>query len=290
VQGRPFVRGEQNNVNRVRVAVNFFETMGIPLLAGRAFTAADSLAAPRVALINEAAVRKFFPNEQPLGRRFGSSPETSGQIEVIGVVRDAKYNSVREDAPATMYVPYTQSPIGAMAFEVRTASDPVSTVGAIREAVRQADPNVPLTNVSTQMEAIEARFSQERLFAQAYAFFGGLALLVAAVGLFGVMSYSVARRVNEIGVRMALGAQRADVVRMIMRESMLLVVPGVMIGIAAAVTSGRLVAASLFGLQPTDAITISIAVLILLAVSTLAGYLPARRAARVDPMVALRAE
>jgi ABC-type antimicrobial peptide transport system permease subunit len=140
------------------------------------------------------------------------------------------------------------------------------------------------------MEAIEARFSQERLFAQAYAFFGGLALLVAAVGLFGVMSYSVARRVNEIGVRMALGAQRADVVRMIMRESMLLVVPGVMIGIAAAVTSGRLVAASLFGLQPTDAITISIAVLILLAVSTLAGYLPARRAARVDPMVALRAE
>jgi predicted permease len=290
VQGRPFVRGEQNNVNRVRVAVNFFETMGIPLLAGRAFTAADSLAAPRVALINEAAVRKFFPNEQPLGRRFGSSPETSGQIEVIGVVRDAKYNSVREDAPATMYVPYTQSPIGAMAFEVRTASDPVSTVGAIREAVRQADPNVPLTNVSTQMEAIEARFSQERLFAQAYAFFGGLALLVAAVGLFGVMSYSVARRVNEIGVRMALGAQRADVVRMILRESMLLVVPGVLIGIAAAVTSGRLVAASLFGLQPTDAITISIAVLILLAVSTLAGYLPARRAARVDPMVALRAE
>ncbi len=290
VQGRPFVRGQQNDVNRVRVAANFFDTMGIPLVAGRAFTVGDNLAAPRVAIINEAAVRKFFPNESPLGRRFGSNPETSGQIEVIGVVRDAKYNSVREDAPATMYVPYTQGPVGGMAFEVRTASDPASTVGAIREAVRQADPNVPLMNVSTQMEQIEARFSQERLFAQAYALFGGLALLVAAVGLFGVMSYSVARRVNEIGLRMALGAQRLDVVRMIMRESIVLVGVGVVIGIGAALASGRLVATLLFGLQPTDAVTIVLAVAVLLAVSTLAGYVPARRAARVDPMVALRAE
>ena len=177
-----------------------------------------------------------------------------------------------------------------MAFEVRTAGDPASAVGAIREAVRQVDPNVPLMNVSTQMEQIEARFAQERLFAQAYALFGGLALLVAAVGLFGVMSYSVARRVNEIGVRMALGAQRLDVVRMIMRESTLLVAAGVVIGIAAALASGRLVAALLFGVQPTDAATIALAVVLLLTVSTLAGYLPARRAARVDPMVALRSE
>jgi predicted permease len=290
VQGRPFVRGEQNNVNRVRVAANFFDTMGIPLLTGRGFTAADNQAAPRVAVINEAAVRKFFPNENPLGRRFGSNPETSSEIEVVGVVRDAKYNSVRDDAPATMYVPYTQSPVGGMAFEVRTATEPTSAVGAIREAVRQADPNVPLTNVSTQMEAIEGRFAQERLFAQAYALFGGLALLVAAVGLFGVMSYSVARRVNEIGVRMALGAQRFDVVRMIMRESIVLVGAGIVIGIGAALASGRLVATMLFGLQPTDPGTIALAVAVLLTVSALAGYLPARRAARVDPMVALRAE
>jgi predicted permease len=290
VQGRPFVRGEQNNVNRVRVAANFFDTMGIPLLTGRGFTAADNQAAPRVAVINEAAVRKFFPNENPLGRRFGSNPETSSEIEVVGVVRDAKYNSVRDDAPATMYVPYTQSPVGGMAFEVRTATEPTSAVGAIREAVRQADPNVPLTNVSTQMEAIEGRFAQERLFAQAYALFGGLALLVAAVGLFGVMSYSVARRVNEIGVRMALGAQRFDVVRMIMRESIVLVGAGIVIGIGAALASGRLVATLLFGLQPTDPGTIALAVAVLLTVSALAGYLPARRAARVDPMVALRAE
>ena len=290
VQGRPYTRGPHNDISRVRIAPNFFETMGIPLLAGRGFTAADNLAAPRVAVVNEAAVRKFFPDENPLGRRFGSAPEESGQIEVVGVVRDAKYNSVRDDAPATMYVPYTQNPLGPMAFEVRTASDPAAAVNAIREAVRQVDANVPLMNVSTQMEQIEGRIGQERLFAQAYALFGGLALVVAAVGLFGVMSYSVARRVNEIGVRMALGARRLDVVQMILRESTVLVAAGIAVGIATALASSRLIAALLFGLQPTDPATIAIAVLVLITVSALASYLPARRAARVDPMVALRAE
>ena len=290
IQGRPYTRGPHNDISRVRIAPNFFETMEIPLQAGRGFTEADSFSAPRVAVINEAAVHKFFPNENPLGRRFGSSPETSGQIEVVGVVRDVKYNSVRDAAPATMYVPYTQSPLGPMAFEVRTATDPATAVNAIREAVRQVDANVPLMNMSTQMEQIERRFGQERLFAQAYALFGGLALVVAAVGLFGVMSYSVARRVNEIGVRMALGARRFDVVRMILRESTVLVAAGVVAGIAAALASSRLIAALRFGVQPTDPATIATAVLVLLAVSALASYLPARRAARVDPMIALRAE
>jgi predicted permease len=290
VQGRPYTRGPHNDISRVRIASNFFETMGIPLQVGRVFTESDNFGAPRVAVINEAAVRKFFPNENPLGRRFGGTFEESSQIEVVGVVRDAKYNSVRDDAPATMYVPYTQGPIGGMAFEVRTAGDPSAAVASIREAVRQADANVPLMNVATQMEAIETRFAQERLFAQAYALFGGLALLVAAVGLFGVMSYSVSRRVTEIGVRMALGARRLDVVRMILRESIVLVAAGIAAGITAALASSRLIAALLFGLQPTDPATIGLAVLLLLAVSALAGYLPARRAARVDPMVALRTE
>src|SRR5207247_10347636 len=132
----------------------------------------------------EAAVRKLVPNENPLGRRFGSSPEDSGQIEVVGVVRDVKYNSVREAAPATMYVPYLQNPVRDMAFEVRTAADPGMTTGSIREAVRQVDPNVPLMNVSTQIEQIDQRMAQERLFAQAYALFGSLALLLASIGLF----------------------------------------------------------------------------------------------------------
>ena len=149
---------------------------------------------------------------------------------------------------------------------------------------------MPLMNVSTQMEQIEGRIGQERLFAQAYALFGGLALVVAAVGLFGVMSYTVARRVNEIGVRMALGATRVDVVRMILGESTVLVAAGIAVGIAVALASSRLIAELLFGLRPTDSATIATAVLVLVAVSAVASYLPARRAARVDPMVALRAE
>ena len=140
-----------------------------------------------------------------------------------------------------MYVPYPQTRVGSAVFEVRTAGDPASVAGGIREAVRQIDPNLPLMDVSTQIEQVERRFPQEKLFAQAYALFGGLALLLASIGLFGLMSYSVSRRTNEIGIRMALGAQRGDVLRLVMRESMILVVVGVVIGLAAAFGAGRLV-------------------------------------------------
>jgi predicted permease len=290
VQGRPFTRGPHNDINRVRIAPNFFQTMEMRLLAGREFSTVDAFEAPRVAIINDAAVRKFFPNEPPLGRRFGSNPEKSGEFEIVGVVSDAKYNSLRDEAPPTMYVPYTQNAVGGMAFEVRTAADPAGTVGAIREAVRQVDPNLPLVNVTTQIEQIEARFGQERLLARAYATFGGLALLVAAIGLFGLTSYTVARRTNEIGVRMALGARPRDVRRMIMRESLVLVLVGIGLGGAAALAAGRLVASLLFGLQPTDPATMTAAILVVAGVSALAGYLPARRASSVDPMAALRQE
>ena len=290
VQGRPYTRGPHNDINRVRIAANFFETMEMPMLFGRSFSVRDTQGAPRVAVINEAAVRKFFGGASPLGARFGSSLETSGDIEVVGVVRDAKYESVREEAPATMYVPYTQGPAGGMAFEIRTAGVPEDAVTSIREAVRQVDAAVPLMNLSTQTELIETRFAQERLIAQAYAIFGGLALLVAAIGLFGLMSYTVARRTNEIGVRMALGARPRDVRRMIMRESLVLVLVGIGLGGAAALAAGRLVASLLFGLQPTDTATITAAILVVAGVSTLAGYLPARRASAVEPMAALRQE
>jgi predicted permease len=290
VQGRPYTRGPHNDINRVTIAANFFELMGIPLLTGRAFTKNDDQKAPRVAVINETAARRFFPNENPLGRRFGSSPENSSDIEVVGIVRDAKYNSVRDAAPATMYVPYLQTGVRDMSFEVRTAVDPGTTIASIRDAVRQVDPNVPLMNVSTQMEQIDVRMAQERLFAQAYALFGGLALLVASIGLFGLMSYNVTRRTNEIGIRMALGAQRRDVLGMVMRESLLLVAVGLAVGLGAALAAGRFVTALLFGLAPSDMPTIALAVTVMILVSAFAGYLPARRASRVDPMVALHYE
>ena len=292
VQGRPYsledARSQATTINRVRIAPNFFETMGMPLLRGRQFTDRDNVPPSSVAIINEAAVRKFFPNEDPIGRRFGNSPETSGQIEIVGIVRDAKYNALRDPAPATMYVPYAQYPVGAMAFVIRTTADPSNAMPAVRAAVRQVDPNVPLMDMSTQMEQIERRFAQERVFAQAYSLFGGLALLVAAIGLFGLMSYSVTRRTTEIGIRMALGAERQTVLQMVMRESLLLVAIGAIVGVVAALGAGRFVTSLLYGLEPTDATTTALAVAVMLAVSAFAGYLPARRAARLDPMLALR--
>lgn len=290
IQGRPDPGRQSGGINRLVVASNFFETMEIPLLFGRTFTVRDNQTGPKAAVINEAAAHKYFPNENPIGLRFGSQLEKNSEIEIVGVVRDAKYNSVREAAPATLYVPYLQNRVGGVAFEVRTAGDPSKSIGAIREAVKQVDSNVPLVGMSTQMEQIDNRFAQERIFAQAYGLFGGLALLVASIGLFGLMSYSVARRTNEIGVRMALGAGRWDVVRMVMRESLLLVFIGVVIGLGAALAAGRLVATLLFGLAPTDWVTITAASAVMIAVSALAGYLPARSASRVDPMVALRYE
>jgi predicted permease len=291
VQGRTYAPDVRDDILRVVVSPSFFETMEIPLLVGRGFTARDVDGAPLVTIINEAAARKHFPNESPLGRRFGSSIEDAGKLEIVGVLRDAKYNSVRDAVLPTMYVPYRQlTSSTTTTFEVRTAGDPLAVMNTIREAVRQIDPNLPVMDLSTQMEQLEKRFLQEKVFAQAYALFGGLALLVASVGLFGLMSYSVARRTNEIGIRMALGAQRQDVLRLVMRESMTLVVAGVSIGIVTALGAGRLVASLLFGLAPTDALTMFAALTVMLLVSGLAGYLPARRASRVDPMVALHYE
>jgi ABC-type antimicrobial peptide transport system permease subunit len=206
------------------------------------------------------------------------------------VLKDVKYDSVRDAAPPTMYVPYAQTRLGGSVFAIRTAGQPTSATGAIREAVRQIDPNLPLMDVSTQIEQVERRFLQEKVIAQAYSLFGGLALLVASVGLFGLMSYNVARRTNEIGIRMALGAQRQDVLRLIMRESMVLVAIGVVVGLGVAIGTSRFVRTLLYGLAPTDVMTIVLAVAVMVLVSAIAGFIPARRASRVDPMVALHYE
>jgi predicted permease len=289
-QGRTEVDRQRDVVHRVRAAANFFDALGIPLRGGRLFTERDTLAAPRVGVINEAAARKFFGDADPIGQRFGSSPETSGQFEVIGVVRDAKYNTLREPAPPTLYVPYAQSPLTGMAFAVRTSVDPAGVMPAVRAAVRDIDSSLPVMEMSTQMEQIERRFEQERVFARAYALFGGLALLVASIGLFGLMSYNVTRRTGEIGIRMALGAEQRSVLRMVMRESMTLVAIGVVVGVAAAAGAGRFLASLLFGIEAYDALTSGAAVALLVAVAAVAGFLPARRASRVDPMLALRHE
>lgn len=294
VQGRAYAaesrERDSNSINRMVVSPNFLETMGIPVVGGRGLSDSDNQSAPKVVVINQAAARQFFPNENPIGRHFGSSLETTGQLEVVGVVRDAKYDSVRDAAPPTMYVPVAQTRLGGAVLEIRTAGSPTGAVAGVREAVRQIDPNLPVLDVSTQLEQIERRFSQERTFAVAYALFGGVAVALAAVGLFGLMSYSVARRTNEIGIRMALGARREDVLRLVLGESMVLVVTGVVLGVATALAASRLVTKLLFGLAPTDSLSVLGAVVVMMLVSAIAGYLPARRASRVDPMVALHAD
>ena len=288
VRGRVYAPDQRDSINRLVISPNFFDTMEIRMLTGRGFTSRDDGPAPKVVVINETAAKKYFPGENPIGQRIGSSVENNSQMEIVGVVKDAKYDSVRDAAPPTMYVPYPQTRLGTATIEVRTAGEPGAATAGIREAVRQVDPNLPMMDVSTQIEQIERRFQQEKVFAQAYALFGGLAMLLAAIGLFGLMSYSVARRTNEIGIRMALGAQRQDVLRLVLFESMTLVAIGVVVGVAVAMGAGRLIETLLFGLAGIDTVSIAMAVLVMVLVSALAGFLPARRASRVDPMVALR--
>ena len=274
------------------VAANFLETMEMAILLGRGLNPHDDERAPKVAVVNQTMARKYFGDQNPIGRRFGfgGRRENAGQIEIVGVVGDAKYTGLRQDIAPTVYTPYVQDPAGQMNFEVRTAGDATAMVSLIREAVREVDANLPLFAVKTQTQQAEESLAQERLFATLSSFFGVLALILACIGLYGVTSYGVARRTNEIGIRMALGATAPRVTGMVMRESMLVVFIGVVIGLSAALATTRLVAAMLFGLAPTDPLTISFAVLLMLVVAALAGYIPARRASKIDPMIALRYE
>jgi predicted permease len=285
------VQGQTQDVGAHVMAVSpgFFDTLEIPVLLGRGFTEHDLAQPTTVAMINETAAKKYFGSDNPVGRRIGQDVDRSGTAEIVGVIRDTKYNNLREPAPPTWYQLLPRD-ARSLAVVVRTAGDPSAMIDTMRAAMQKVDPELPVTGVTTQTDNIENRVSQERLFALAYSLFGGLALLLACIGLFGLMSYSVSRRTNEIGIRMALGAQRSGVVGMVLRESMIMVAIGVTLGLAGALAAGRLIAAVLFGLEPNDVWTITAAIGLMAAVSLAAGYLPARRASRVDPMVALRYE
>ena len=288
IQGQTSEKAAEENMYMMDVSPAFFSTMGIAVLRGRAFTDRDDTKAPKVAIINEAAARELFPDGDVLGRRIGGSFEKSNDYEIIGVVRDAKYASVRDPGPPTMYRCAWQGPARSLNVVLRTAGDPLAMTETARAAMREVDPTLPIQRFTSQTEQISLRFAQERLFATAYTAFGALALVLACIGLFGLMSYGVARRTTEIGIRMALGARRSTVVAMVMGESMRLVAIGLAVGLAAALWAGRFVKTVLYGLSTTDPATISVAVTAIALVSALAGYLPARRASHVDPMEALR--
>jgi predicted permease len=235
----------------------------------------------------------YFPNADPIGKRIHDTyPDNLADFEIVGVVADAKYNSLSEKIPKRFYLPAFNpiNPLGQANFEIRTFANPAAVASAIREAVKAADATLPTPQIHTMDELIDGSLVRERMTTRLSTFFGFLALLLACIGLYGVMSYSVARRTNEIGIRMALGAQRGNVIWLVMRETLWMALIGVVIGVAAVLAVTRLIASMLFSVGATDPVAILIAVLVMLGVAALAGYIPARRASHVDPMVALHYE
>jgi putative ABC transport system permease protein len=281
-------------IGQNHVSDGYFETMGIPVLLGRTFTRNDSATAPKVAILNETAARFYFGDRNPLGARldFGKTPISDGVYEVVGVVRNVKHNSLREDTPRFVFLPVSQARdyLDRLALAVRTSSNSLDLAPIIRQRIRVVGSNILVTETATLDQQIDRSLLQERLVSTLSGSFGLMALLIAAIGLYGIMSYSVVRRTRELGIRMALGARSGAVVWLVLRETLLTVGLGIGLGTPAALLLGRTIGSLIYGLKPSDPVTVSGSVLILGVVATLAGYLPARRASKVDPMVALRHE
>ena len=274
------------------IGPRFFETMGIPVLLGRGPNTRDTVNAPRVAFVNESVVKTAFPDRSPLSATIYQWGSDLG-YEIAGVVADAHYARVKQEPPPTIYIPYEQNPRGinsSLDFAVRTLGPPEAFVGSVRALVRELDPNLPLIDVQTQRHVINEQLAQERLFAGLSTAFGMLALTLACIGIYGVVAYSVARRTGEVGIRMALGARYGDIIWLALRRTMALVALGVACGVAGALALTRLISGTLFGVQPSDPATFAVAAVLLVLVALLAASLPARRAARIHPMEALRCE
>jgi predicted permease len=267
--------------------------VGIPLLLGREIGLQDTETSPRVAVINESMARFYFGQANPIGRKFTIDDTSSkGPVEIVGVARDARDHQLKGKVQRRFYIPVSQAlgSIAGLNFEIRTAGNPVAVAEAVRKQIKSFDANVPINSVRALNELAERSISDQILIARISSFFAGLALLLAAIGLYGILSYSVAGRTREIGVRMALGAQRGSVLRMVLEEAGKLVVLGVVIGVPASLLASRLFLSMLFGLKTTDPGSMALVIAVLLAITLLASYIPARRATKVDPMVALRYE
>lgn len=279
---------EDDNV----VGNDYFRTMRIPILAGRAFNAQDTASSTKVAIINEALARKRFPNVNPIGKRFRTEDGPKADwIQIVGICGNTRYAQVKNEPPPVFYAPYVQqSEVGSMTYQIRTHASEAALVPALRRIVQQADPDLPMINVRTERQQIDATMTIERTFAALTTGFGLLALLLASVGIYGIMAYTVSQRTNEIGIRLALGALPAQIRGMVLRESTWITAAGLVAGVAGALALTRLVKSMLYGIAPYDPVTLLAAVLLLLGVALLASWIPARRAAGVQPMEALRHE
>ena len=265
--------------------------MGIPLRLGRDLTWQDREQSRHVVVVNESLARTLFGTTQPIGQwLIHPNEKAADAMEIIGVAADAKFSDVRRPAPPTIYEPYVKHPQGLMTFAVRTAGDPEALAGSIRDAVAAVDPSVPLFDFWSQRTQIDVAIRQERLFANLVSGFGLLALLLACLGIYGTLSYSVARRTPEIGLRMALGASRRDVIGLMLRESAGPVAVGVIVGIAGVAATARVIQTMLFGVTHYDMPTLLAALAVLVVSALVAAWLPSARASRVEPMLALRQE
>jgi predicted permease len=285
------------------IGPNYFATLGVPIIAGRDFTINDRHIVkhgpeewnwtPTTVMINEKFAKKYFAGRNPIGLHlgFGTDPGTPTDMEVIGVVKDFKYTNLRDEIPEQAYIPYLGDRfLGGMTIYVRTTGDANQLMSTVRSTVRDTDPNAPVYAMRTTEVTIHESLSMERMIASLSAVFGFLATLLAVIGLYGVMAYTVAQRTREVGIRIALGAARSKVIWLVMREVLLLVAIGVIAGVTASLALTRVVQSQLFGLTPHDPLTLGLATAALALVACAAGYIPALRASRLDPMVALRYE
>ncbi len=293
IEGHTPPPGQVINLDLNIVGPEYCRTMKMPLMRGRDFTARDVAGAPRVVIVNETTARAYWPNQEPIGKHIilgspgGGQPEV---VEVIGVVRDSRYRSLTDPVRPAMLLPTGQHYSADLSLYVRAAGDPKSLIEAVRREVRALDRQLPVYRVRTLEEQKSNSLYSERVTALLLTAFGVMALLLAAMGIYGVMAYSVNQRTREIGIRMALGAQRNDVMRLVLRQGMLMVGSGIVLGLAGTIASTRLIKSFLYGLSATDPITFAVVALLLTFIALLACYVPAKRAAKVDPMVALRYE
>ena len=289
IQGRPpAAPGEEPSANHRIVTPDFFQALGIPLVRGRSFSDRDTEKAPMVAVVDEAFVRRHFPGEDPIGRGIDIGNGSDGFYEIVGVVRDVHHGGLDASADPTMYVPYRQDVFSAMWVMVKTQGDPAQMAGAARLAVREVDPSLPAFSMTPLAEVVSDSVAQRRFSMLLLGLFALVALFLAAVGLYGVVAYTVSLRTQEIGLRMAIGAQPGDVLRMVLGNGMKLAALGVCIGIACALATASLAGSMLFGVTPFDPLSYGATAAVLLLVAGLACYVPARRAMAVDPLVALR--
>ena len=293
VEGFPVLPvGEAPAINHCVISPNYFSAMGITILKGRDFDERDSRDAPKVTIIDERLAREYWPDQDPIGKRirFGPPEDNEPWHTIVGVVGEVKHQRLDASTRKSVYLPFAQIPIGGSSLAIRTSGRPQNLIAAVRAQVRELDPDIPLTRVMPMTDVVARSVWQPRLYTALFGVFAAVALILATVGIYGVMSYAVTQRTREIGLRMALGAQKQDVLKLVVGHGVVITAIGVGVGLVAAVALTRLMSSLLFAVSTTDPITFAAVSMLLAGVALAACFVPARRAAKVDPMVALRYE